>query len=57
MQKLTSKEKNELEQVFSAIYVNKNSRFTEFYRAFYSNFFCELHKIKTRIKYIKRKMR
>lgn len=57
MQKLTSKEKIELEQVFSAIYVNKNSRFTEFYRTFYSNFSCKMHKMKTRIRYIKRKMR
>ncbi|ASM36980.1 Uncharacterised protein [Campylobacter sputorum subsp. bubulus] len=57
MQKLTSKEKMELEQVFSVIYVNRNSKFVDFYKSFYSNFFSEINKIKKRIKYIKRKIK
>lgn len=55
MQKITTKEKMELEQVFSAIYVNKNSKFISFYKSLYANFFDEINKIKYKIRYKKEK--
>lgn len=36
MDGLTHKEKMDLEQVFAAIYVKKQSRFIRFYREFYA---------------------
>lgn len=46
MQKLTKKERLELEEVFSAIYIKKESKLREFYRLFYKKLFISDKKIK-----------
>lgn len=55
MEKITNQERLDLEQVFSAIYV-ENSKFINFYRFFYANFFNEIKKLKLRLRRKKSKI-
>lgn len=53
MKKITSQERLDLEQVFSAIYV-ENNKIVNFYKFFYANFFNEIKKLKLKFKRTKK---
>lgn len=49
MDRLTQKERAQLEDVFAAIYANKQSKFRNFYNAFFKRFQSGSEKFKTRV--------
>ncbi|MBN7287703.1 MULTISPECIES: hypothetical protein [Campylobacter] len=50
MDNLTQKERIELENVFAAIYMKKESKFFQFYKEFYSVALSKFHTFKFRLK-------